>query len=51
MNVGQVVPPSHSWQGYAENATQASTISIQDYFDCDGSKGINALMIETSQYG
>jgi len=44
--------PSLSWQGYGEGpANQVTTISIQDYFDCDGSKGIHALMVETSQYG
>ena len=48
---GDILPPSLAWQGYAEGSDQPGTISIQDYFDCDGSRGIDAVMIETSQYG
>jgi hypothetical protein len=51
VNVGNVVSPSLSWQGYPEKSSQIGTVSIKDYFDCDGSKGINALMVDTSQYG
>ena len=49
--VGQTVPPTITWQGYAPGASSASTISIQDLFDCDGSKGIDALLFDTSQFG
>jgi hypothetical protein len=48
---GQVVPPSLSWQGFAPGSTTAETISIQDFFDCDGSRGIHAVLFDTSQYG
>lgn len=48
VDVGDVVSGGLSWQGFAEGASQAGTISIQDYFDCDGSKGINALLIINS---
>ena len=51
VSVGEVVPPTLSWQGYKPGASSPSTISIKDFFDCDGTKGINALMVETSQYG
>jgi len=52
VSTGSTLAPSLSWQGYDEGpATQATTISIEAYFDCDGTKGINALMVETSQYG
>lgn len=44
-SVGQVVQPSLSWQGYVEGAAAATTISIQDYFDCDGTRGIHALLL------
>jgi hypothetical protein len=37
-----------TWQGYAENSDGPSTINIEDFHDCDGSKGINALLIDTS---
>ncbi len=50
--VNATLSPSLSWQGYDEGPVgQVTTIALQDYFDCDGSKGINALMVETSQYG
>ena len=47
---GQVVPPTISWQGYAAGSAASSTIALSDFFDCDGSKGINAILIDTSKY-
>jgi thiol-disulfide isomerase/thioredoxin len=47
-DMGTIVSNVHKWQGYAEGTTdaaQTSEISIEDYYDCDGSKKINALMI------
>jgi len=45
-------PPSYSWNGYPEGPVgQLASISLADYYDCDGSKGINAVMVESSQYG
>jgi hypothetical protein len=44
-SVGKVISPSLSWQGYRENDDQVSTLTSGDYFDCDGSKGINAVLI------
>jgi hypothetical protein len=49
--IGDTVSNVYKWEGYAEGTTdaaQTSTISIESYLDCDGSKGINALMIATS---
>lgn len=48
---GEVVPPTISWQGYAPGASSPSTITMQDLFDCDGSRGIHAVIVDTSQYG
>ncbi|MCA9618124.1 MAG: hypothetical protein KC731_03860 [Myxococcales bacterium] len=48
---GAIVPPNLSWQGYAPGASTPSTISIADLFDCDGSRGIDAIIVDTSQYG
>ena len=48
VNIGNHVQGNLAWQGYAEGADAEGTISIQDYFDCDGSKGINALLIINS---
>jgi hypothetical protein len=46
--MGQVVSPSLTWQGYAEGSSNLTTIKATDYFDCDGSKGINALVFDES---
>lgn len=49
--VGEVAPGSLKWDGYAEwtsEEAQISEISLESYYDCDGSKGINALLILTS---
>ncbi len=48
---GQVVPPTISWQGYAPGASAPSTITMESLFDCDGSKNINAIVVDTSQFG
>src|SRR5215472_16178311 len=46
--VGSTLPPTLVWQGYAPGASAASTIRVTDFYDCDGSKGINALLMDTS---
>jgi len=49
--IGDTISNSYTWQGYAEgttDSTQTSPIAIDSYLDCDGSRGINALMIATS---
>jgi hypothetical protein len=48
---GQIVPPTLTWQGFAPGASSPTTIAITDFFDCDGSRGINALYFDTSQFG
>lgn len=48
---GQTLPSNLSWQGYAPGSSSPSTISIQEFFDCDGMKGIDAVLFDTSQYG
>jgi hypothetical protein len=39
--------PSLSWQGSSESGA-ITTISLSDYYDPDGSKGINALFVDQS---
>lgn len=51
VGVGMTVPASLSWQGYAPGSSQPTTIAIQDLYDCDGTRGIDAILIETAQYG
>jgi hypothetical protein len=48
VDMGTIVAPTFSWQGYAEGSAQLSTISIEAYFDCDGTKGVNALLVDVS---
>jgi hypothetical protein len=46
--VGNVLDPTLTWQGYAANQTTVATLTLSDLFDCDGSKGIDALIFDTS---
>jgi thiol-disulfide isomerase/thioredoxin len=52
--IGDTVSNVYKWEGYAEgttDASQSSSISIDSYLDCDGSKGINAVMlIESAEW-
>ena len=48
---GQTVPPTLSWQGYLPGASTPTTITMDSFLDCDGSRGIDALVVDTSQYG
>lgn len=45
---GQVVSPNLTWQGYAANDASVTTLSTNDLFDCDGKKGIDAIVIDVS---
>jgi hypothetical protein len=49
--VGSAVPPSLSWQGYAPGSDQVSTVVPDDFYDCDGTRGIDAVLLDTSQFG
>jgi hypothetical protein len=46
----QVLANYKQWQGYREQSTVVETIPVTDYFDCDGSKGINAVLFTTTQW-
>ena len=47
-STGDVVNPGYTWQGYLPGATTASTLTPNDVFDCDGSKGINAVVFDVA---
>lgn len=47
---GSTLSPSLHWQGFRENSSTQENISVQDYFDCDGTKGINAVLFSTVQW-
>jgi hypothetical protein len=46
--VGEVVDPSLSWQGYLDDGTTPATVSLESYYDCDGSLGVAALLLDES---
>jgi hypothetical protein len=48
VGVGDILDPTLSWQGYAANDATVSTLTMKDLFDCDGSKGIDALIFDDS---
>jgi hypothetical protein len=47
---GETIDPNLSWPGSPENTSTLSTVQMRDLFDCDGSKGINAIIIDTSAF-
>ena len=46
--MGDILDPSLSWQGYLEGSAQATTVAVTDYYDCDGRKGIAAILLDQS---
>lgn len=48
---GDVLSPDIRWQGYAPGEDEASTFGLRDVFDCDGERGVDAIIIDTSQFG
>jgi len=48
IDTGMIVSPDMTWQGYVANSSAVSTIKMRDFFDCDGTKGINAILVDTS---
>ena len=45
---GKTIDPSISWQCVKAGETTAKTMSTKDFFDCDGSRKINAVLFDTS---
>lgn len=46
--MGKTVRADLSWKGFAAGSTTPSTIASMDLYDCDGSKGINAIVFDVS---
>lgn len=49
--MGDVVPPTLSWDGFEPGNPNPTSFTAEDLFDCDGSRGIHAIVVDTSQYG
>ncbi|HEX8791345.1 MAG TPA: hypothetical protein VF765_10385 [Polyangiaceae bacterium] len=47
-NLGDVVDPSLAWQGYVDDSGQTTTVHLADYYDCNGSRGVRALVVDES---
>jgi len=47
----QHVPANLSWQGLGVGDTEERSISIDEYYDCHGARGIHGVLLITSQYG
>lgn len=45
----KILSPSESWTGYAPGGSATTTVTPEDLFDCDGSRGINAVIFTTAQ--
>jgi hypothetical protein len=45
---GKVVNPGLSWKGYLPGASAVSTFTPNDLWDCDGSKGIDAIIFDVA---
>ncbi len=47
---GDTLGPGFEWEGYAEGCSVPSTITIQDFYDCDGALGLNAIYLTSSRF-
>lgn len=43
---GSIVPPTWSWEGYVKGSNKVTTMTMADLYDCDGTKGINAVLMD-----
>jgi hypothetical protein len=46
--VGSTLDPSLTWQGFALGANDPTTVKVTDFYDCDGTKGVSALLLDES---
>ena len=51
VGTNQIVPMTHSWEGFRPGEAEASMINVTEFYDCMGSLGIDAIVFDTSQYG
>lgn len=43
---GSIVAPEWTWQGYVKGTNTVTTLKMTDLYDCDGTKGINAVLMD-----
>lgn len=42
--VGNTLPQTMKWPGYPEGTTTLGEVRVEDLYDCDGKKGVNAIL-------
>jgi len=45
VHIGEIVDGAAIWQGFLPGSEISAQITPADYFDCDGSRGIHALLV------
>ncbi len=50
MGPGNVVPVGLSWDGFAEKSSTEGTVAMMDWYDHDGSRGVDAILALTSAF-
>ena len=48
IEVDKLFAPMRSWPGFADGSDVPTVLHPEDYYDCDGSRGINALVLDES---
>lgn len=51
VNTNMVLPSNLTWEGFRPGEDTPSFINVSEFFDCNATRGIDALVIDTSQYG
>ena len=51
VDVNMVLPGTLTWEGFRPGEDTPSFINVSEFFDCGGTRGIDALVVDTSQYG
>jgi hypothetical protein len=51
VNVGDTLPVTLGWEGYVAGEQEPRRLDVSELYDCEGSKGIDAILFDTSQFG
>ena len=50
LNNGEMMEAGLRWFGFAPGETEAREVAVEEFFDCDGTHGIDGLLFTTSKY-
>ena len=48
---GDTLPVNLGWEGYVAGEQEPRHFDVSELYDCEGSKGIDAILFDTSQFG